>query len=245
MSGNITQKMLGGARRKNGHKTTCNCHICENMRLKAKRGGYQEEYNKKVSGGSKKKNGHKADCKCPICKNMSKKMKKGGIPPRKVDLDDLYDTDEPPLVANEPPPAANEPPPVTNEPAANNVIPYNIYNGLTPENINNDFKEGEKGGSRRRRRSRRRKGGNGDPDIENQKGDIEEEGVRSTMDQPHEVEEEGIVVQGDNYDEIDELDRAELGESGPNKVGGTRRRRKSQRRKTRRNKKHSCRHRKK
>jgi len=164
MSGNITQQMLGGARRKNGHKTTCNCHICENMRLKAKRGGYQEEYNKKVSGGSKKKNGHKAHCKCPICKNMSKKMKKGG---------------------------------------------------------------------------------DGEPDIENQKGDIEEEGIISTMNQPHEVEEEVIETDGDNYDEIDELDRAELGESGPNKVGGTRRRRRNHKRKTRRNKKHSRRHRKK
>ena len=72
---------LGGARRKNGHKLTCKCHICENMRAKAKRGGYTEDEEKeqlKLRGGSKKKNGHKADCNCPICKNMRKKYKKGG-----------------------------------------------------------------------------------------------------------------------------------------------------------------------
>ena len=71
---------LGGARRKNGHKSMCSCHICENMTAKAKRGGYQEELEKekeKLNGGSKKKNGHKKDCTCPICKNMAN-SKKGG-----------------------------------------------------------------------------------------------------------------------------------------------------------------------
>ena len=64
---------LGGAKRKNGHKSTCSCHICENIKNKAKRGGYQEDLEKeklKRMGGSKKKNGHKPDCECPICKNM-------------------------------------------------------------------------------------------------------------------------------------------------------------------------------
>jgi len=64
---------LGGAKRKNGHKPTCTCHICENIKNKAKRGGYQEDLEKeklKKMGGSKKKNGHKPDCECPICKNM-------------------------------------------------------------------------------------------------------------------------------------------------------------------------------
>lgn len=72
---------LGGARRKNGHKLNCVCHICENMRAKAKRGGYTEDEEKnliKSMGGSKKKNGHKPNCNCPICKNMRKKYKKGG-----------------------------------------------------------------------------------------------------------------------------------------------------------------------
>jgi hypothetical protein len=77
---NVNEVKLGGARRKNGHKSTCTCHICENMKNKAKRGGYQEELEieqEKIMGGSKKKNGHRRDCKCPICKNM-KNAKKGG-----------------------------------------------------------------------------------------------------------------------------------------------------------------------
>jgi hypothetical protein len=71
---------LGGAKRKNGHKAVCSCHICENMKNKEKRGGYEEDAKKaelKLRGGSKKKNGHKPDCGCPICKNM-KNLKKGG-----------------------------------------------------------------------------------------------------------------------------------------------------------------------
>jgi hypothetical protein len=71
---------LGGAKRKNGHKANCSCHICENMKNKAKRGGYEEDAEKeqiKLMGGSKKKNGHKPSCACPICKNM-KNAKKGG-----------------------------------------------------------------------------------------------------------------------------------------------------------------------
>ena len=71
---------LGGAKRKNGHKAICSCHICENMKNKEKRGGYKEDAEKeklKLMGGSKKKNGHKPDCGCPICKNM-KSSKKGG-----------------------------------------------------------------------------------------------------------------------------------------------------------------------
>jgi hypothetical protein len=71
---------LGGAKRKNGHKANCSCHICENMKNKEKRGGYEEDAEKeqlKLMGGSRKKNGHKPNCACPICKNM-KNVKKGG-----------------------------------------------------------------------------------------------------------------------------------------------------------------------
>jgi len=76
----VDEIKLGGAKRKNGHKSNCTCHICENMTNKAKRGGYQEELNieqEKKMGVSKKKNGHRKDCNCPICKNM-KNSKKGG-----------------------------------------------------------------------------------------------------------------------------------------------------------------------
>jgi hypothetical protein len=71
---------LGGAKQKNGHKAQCCCHICENIKNKAKRGGYEEDAAKaqlKRMGGPKKKNGHKPNCECPICKNM-KNAKKGG-----------------------------------------------------------------------------------------------------------------------------------------------------------------------
>ena len=80
---------LGGAKMKNGHKANCSCHICENMKNKAKRGGYEEDAEKekiKLMGGSKKKNGHKPNCSCPICKNM-KHAKKGG----KDESDEKYD----------------------------------------------------------------------------------------------------------------------------------------------------------
>jgi hypothetical protein len=64
---------VGGAKRKNGHKATCGCHICENIMNKAKRGDYKP----KVASG--KVNGHKAECRCPICKNMmAKKGRSGG-----------------------------------------------------------------------------------------------------------------------------------------------------------------------
>jgi hypothetical protein len=79
-----TAMKLGGAKRKNGHKMNCVCHICENMKNKAKRGGYEEDAEKaalKQMGGPKKKNGHKPNCSCPICKNMrnvkGKTMKAG------------------------------------------------------------------------------------------------------------------------------------------------------------------------
>ena len=65
----IDEVKLMGGKRKNGHKMNCDCHICQNMENKAKRGGYQEEEEYKMSG-SKKKNGHRDNCKCPICKNI-------------------------------------------------------------------------------------------------------------------------------------------------------------------------------
>ena len=79
-------EMMGGAKRKNGHKSTCSCHICENMKNKARRGGYRADAQKaalKKSGGSRKKNGHSPTCGCPICKNMknAKKSKRGGAGP--------------------------------------------------------------------------------------------------------------------------------------------------------------------
>ncbi len=86
------QRKEGGkkTRKGNGHKSTCKCPICKNMKMK-KGGAYDDSSDSDSSsssssssdsdttlGGGKKKrkgNGHKAACKCPICKNM----KKGGV----------------------------------------------------------------------------------------------------------------------------------------------------------------------
>jgi hypothetical protein len=68
-------------KRKNGHKIDCKCHICENMRAKAARHGYEEDMKKekeKKIGGSHKKNGHKKDCGCVICNNMKNSSKGRG-----------------------------------------------------------------------------------------------------------------------------------------------------------------------
>ena len=80
----VDEVKLAGGKRKNGHKYNCSCHICENMKNKARRGGYEDDIKKieERKGGSRKKNGHRSTCKCPICKNM-KNAKKGGRRTRK------------------------------------------------------------------------------------------------------------------------------------------------------------------
>ena len=187
---------LGGAKRKNGHKANCSCHICENMKNKAKRGGYEEDIEKeqiKLMGGSKKKNGHKPNCVCPICKNM-KNAKKGGD-------EKPYDDEE----------------------SKNDLA---ITGGKRGKKSNghkatcgcpickNMKKKGKKGGD--------------EPDIENQMGDIEEgfvKGVNESSSKPVETPaKKEVEAQPDEYDE---LDAAEKGEGGPNIVGGTRKRRRS------------------
>jgi hypothetical protein len=72
-----------------------------------------------------------------------------------------------------------------------------------------------------------KKGGE-EPDIENQMGDIEEgfvKGVNESSSKPVETPAKKEVEA--NPDEYDELDAAEKGERGPNIVGGTRKRRRS------------------
>lgn len=82
---NVTKIKINMAKRKNGHNLDCGCHICENIKNKAKRGGYEKEAeieSENIKGGSKKKNGHRIKCSCPICINMrnakNKTRKKGG-----------------------------------------------------------------------------------------------------------------------------------------------------------------------
>jgi hypothetical protein len=62
-------------RRANGHKSTCTCHICENIKNKIRKGGYEKDALKEQMkrGGYHKPNGHTPHCKCIICKHMSNK----------------------------------------------------------------------------------------------------------------------------------------------------------------------------
>ena len=149
-------EMMGGAKRKNGHKSTCSCHICENMKNKARRGGYRADAQKaalKKSGGSRKKNGHSPTCGCPICKNM--------------------------------------------------------------------------------KNAKRSKRGGNDPDIENQKGDVEEGGIKaysqaddsSIMDTDDSSMKQTPISSMKQLPEYEPLDAAEKGQRGPGLVGGSRKRR--------------------
>jgi hypothetical protein len=198
---------LGGAKRKNGHKSNCTCHICENMMKKAKRGGYEEDAEKemlKKMGGSKKKNGHKPDCMCPICKNMrnaKKTMKKGG--------------------------ADEEEKPYDNEEEKNDLA---ITGGKTRKRGrgSNNHKLGCKCPICKNMKKKGKKGGE-EPDLENQIGDLEEGGIKAQKisktttyaDNEEKVEAKEVKASDDEYEEIDEMDLAEKGEAGPGaKVGG-------------------------
>ena len=93
----LDNSQMGGKRRRNGHKYSCKCPICINMKH-AKRGGDNDEFDKdlenkdsddsgigsQIAGRKKKANGHKIKCACPICQNM---RKKGGDEDKKEDND--------------------------------------------------------------------------------------------------------------------------------------------------------------
>jgi len=202
---------LGGAKRKNGHKHNCSCHICENIKNKVKRGGYKIDAEKaelKRMGGSKKKNGHKPNCECPICKNMkNSKTKKGGEGDE--DGEEEHDEEE-----------HDEEEEFEEEPEKKEEEEETIFEGGKKKKGN-----GHKSNCGcpicKNMRKKYKKGGNGaeEPDIENQIGDIEEGKVKGESGSGEEE-----VASPDEYDE---LDAAEKGESiyGDNKVGGTRRKR--------------------
>ena len=84
MSNNNSLKTQGGGiKKKNGHKETCLCPICKNIKHAKGGAGYEvKSVTKTLKGGKRKSNGHKANCGCPICKNMKKSSKsvtlKGG-----------------------------------------------------------------------------------------------------------------------------------------------------------------------
>jgi hypothetical protein len=196
---------LGGAKRKNGHKSNCTCHICENMKNKAKRGGYKEDVEKeelKKMGGSKKKNGHKPNCKCPICKNM-KHAKKGGY------TDDESEGEYDVMDKNDSGLTGGKRGKKSNGHKANCKCPICKKSNGHKANCNCPICKNMK-----------KKGGQ-EPDEENQFGDIEEGTVKG--DNSNSTLMNNEVSASDN--EYDALDAAEKGEAGPNVVGGTRKRR--------------------
>jgi len=62
-------------RHTNGHKSTCKCPICKNMKNKKKTSKNNRMFGFNLGGTRKRRhtNCHKRTCKCPICKNMKKK----------------------------------------------------------------------------------------------------------------------------------------------------------------------------
>jgi hypothetical protein len=186
---------LGGAKRKNGHKSDCSCHICENMMKKAKRGGYEEDAEKemlKKMGGSKKKNGHKPNCDCPICKNMKHANKKGGA--EGVGEEKPYDDEE-----------------------GKNDLGI-TSGGKTKKKRGNGHKANCNCPICKNMKKKSRKGGE-EPDIENQMGDLEEGGIKAQSlpknTQYLDTASKEVEASDDDYD------LAEKGEAGPGmKVGG-------------------------
>jgi hypothetical protein len=228
MSKNINESKLIGGKRKNGHKLNCHCHICENMKNKAKRGGYEEEIEKeqeKMMGGSKKKNGHRKDCKCPICKNMNNSRKRGKHSgtrkSKKLRGGDGEEEEE-------------------------------VEEEVVEEEDDEEPEDDKKGGRKKRGNGHKsnctcpicknmrksKKGG----DIENQLPDEEEGGIAATpgtdlSTSTQEQSSSGTEVPA-SEDEYDELVAAEEGRA--DKVGGTRRKRRRTKkaRKTRRHRRH-------
>jgi hypothetical protein len=250
MGKDIDESKLIGGKRKNGHKLNCHCHICENMKNKAKRGGYKEEVEKaqeRMMGGSKKKNGHRKDCKCPICKNMNNSRKRGKRngtkKSKKLRGGDGEDEDEEEFIEDDEEVMEDETPSDEEE--------EDISDEEEEESSDEEEEEEQKGGRKKKgnghkpnckcpicKNMRKSKKGKKGGDIENQMGDIEEGGVEATsveevVEEPSN-EPEGREIEASD-DEYDALIAAEEGRAGPNVVGGTRRKRKD--RKSRKNRK--------
>jgi hypothetical protein len=226
MNKDINVLKLFGGKRKNGHKSNCACHICENMKNKAKRGGYQVELDKekeKMTGGSRKKNGHRRDCKCPICKNMSRSKNMSRFKKRGGGSDDNSSSS-------------------SDDSSSEDDSSSSEDNSISPEDDTNSNSLDTKIGGRKKRGNghkpnckcpicknmrKGKKGGdpnnipNDIPDIENQRGDIEEAGIKSSNSSNLSPGSETPA----SSSEYDALDDAERGEAGPNIVGGTRKRR--------------------
>ena len=211
----IDENKVAGGKRKNGHSLDCECHICENMINKAKRNGYTKDAKKKElqKKGAVKKNGHSLECGCPICKNMMAKSKKHHKKQKGGD-----DTDS----SSDSVSSSDEE--TNTEMQGGRKKKKNGHKIHCKCPICKNMKKSKKGGE------------DPEPDIENQKGDIEEGGIKG--------ETSASDAEYDNLDNIREADTnaanaendtanadanaAELGEAGPGyKAGGTRKRRRS------------------
>jgi hypothetical protein len=221
------------------------------MKHKAKRGGYEEDVEKekeKMMGGSKKKNGHRKDCKCPICKNMRNSKKRCGTKTNRRTRkrrggNDEDDEDLDKKLDDETHSSSDEEEEEKREEKGEDKI----------EEKGEDKKGGKRRGNGHKvnckcpicKNMRKKKGGNPDdePDIENQKGDVEEAGIKATPGLDTQSS-SGNISSGSesvaNASEYDALDAAEKGEAGENVVGGTRKRRrcKKQSRRTRKSRRH-------
>lgn len=234
MGNDINNSKLVGGKRKNGHKSNCSCHICENMKNKAKRGGYEEEVEKEkeyMMGGSKKKNGHRKACKCPICKNMKNSKKRGGSKSRRTRKrrggDDEEETEDKEVDKE----LDDETESNTDSDTDTDTSDEEEEEGEEEEQDEENKEEDKMGGRRKKRGNghklnckcpicknmRKKKGG--DPDEENQMGDIEEAGIKATLDS--DLQDNETKASTSDYDA---LDAAEKGEAGSNVVGGTRKR---------------------
>jgi hypothetical protein len=227
MSDDINKSKLVGGKRKNGHKSNCTCHICENMENKAKRGGYKEEIEKKkefIAGGLNKKNGHRKACECPICKNMKNSKKRGCSKYRNTKRRTGGDDDETDT--------SNDETDTSNEEDALGEDAF----GEKEQHEQKDIEEDKNGGRRKNKSNghkeyckcpicknmRKKKGGNNNkqPDEENQIGDVEEAGINATRDSN--LQDNETKASTSDYDA---LEAAEKGEVGQNILGGTRKKR--------------------
>lgn len=251
MSSNFDNSKLVGGKRKNGHKFSCSCHICENMKNKAKRGGYADDVKKaqEYAAGSKKKNGHRQACICPICKNMKNSKKRYGKKSNRRTMKRRGggDDEEEDYMMDIP---------------EEDEVKEKEGEGKEKEDKGKE-KEGEtekepKGGRKKKRGNghkanckcpicknmRKKKGGQPqEPDIENQIGDIEEGGIKATMGtdlQKKQIPDKTETPASDH--DYDALDAAEKGEAGHNVVGGSRKRRRSRKRRSRKTRRHRRHH---
>ena len=256
---NDAPTQLGGRRRKksNGHKASCGCPICKNMRGSKRGGGVEEDTEFKMGG--KKKNGHKANCECPICVNMkhakgtkrNKRNKRGGSKKRRGGRNEPEEIDEEEFEEE-----------FQDEAGEENIEEDSSDEEMEEDEMNED--NAKEGGRKKKKKNghkanckcpicknmKKSKRGGEDGDIENQKGDIEEGFVKGEK-----IVDIETKAGDDDYEEIEKIQKMEEGEGqGPynpqayENVGGRRRRgktRKSRKHKSRRHRKRTRRHRRK